>query len=136
MPKDIRQTVTLPASPAEVYEALMDSRKHAAFTGQAAEISGEVGGSISAGDGYISGTNLELVPGRRIVQAWHASDWPEGIISTATFDLAADGQRTRLTFRHSGVPDGAYEDIRTGWHEFYWKPLKAWLVSHRERQAD
>ena len=33
MPKTIRQTATFKASPRAVYEALMDSRKHAAFTG-------------------------------------------------------------------------------------------------------
>ena len=33
MTKEIRHKVTLPATPAQVYAALMDERKHARFTG-------------------------------------------------------------------------------------------------------
>ena len=33
MPKTIRQSVTIKASPRAVYDALMDSRRHTAFTG-------------------------------------------------------------------------------------------------------
>jgi uncharacterized protein YndB with AHSA1/START domain len=39
MSKIIQQTITFQIPPHEVYEALMDSVKHAAFTGAAAEIS-------------------------------------------------------------------------------------------------
>ncbi len=74
----IRQSVTFKATPHEVYEALMDSRKHARFTHEPARISRKVGGAFSAYSGYITGTNLELVPDKKIVQAWHAQDWPEG----------------------------------------------------------
>ena len=45
MPKTIRQSVTFKATPHAVYEALMDSRKHARFTGDAASISRKVGGT-------------------------------------------------------------------------------------------
>lgn len=44
----IRQTVTLKASPRDVFEMLMDSRKHAKFTGASAIISRTVGGAIRA----------------------------------------------------------------------------------------
>ena len=94
MSKIIKQTVTFKASPHEVYEALMDSKKHAAFTGGKASISREVGGSIMAYDEYITGKNIELVPDQKIVQDWRAVDWPEGYYSRVTFVLTA-------------VPDGA-----------------------------
>jgi uncharacterized protein YndB with AHSA1/START domain len=132
MPRTIRQQVTLPGTPHEVYEALMDSATHTAFTGDAADITREVGGRFTAGDGYISGINLELAPDARIVQQWHASDWSEEAQSRATFALAPVPGGTRLTFTHSGVPDEAYEEIRSGWVEFYWEPLKAWLQSRRK----
>jgi activator of HSP90 ATPase len=125
MSKLIRQQVTIHASPHEVYEALMDSRKHAEFTGDEADISREVGGSFTAGSGYISGTNLELVPDGKIVQAWHASDWPEGHMSRVTFRMTAAQGGTRLDFTHSGVPVEHYDDIKQGWIDYYWIPLKA-----------
>lgn len=70
MARTIRQSVTVGATPEQVYEALMNSKKHAKFTGAAAKISRKVGGKISAYDGYISGTNVELVENKKIVRMW------------------------------------------------------------------
>lgn len=123
----IRQSVTFRATPHAVYEALMDSRKHARFTGDQAQISRKVGGAISAYGDYITGTNLELVPDEKIVQAWHASDWPEGHLSRVIFKLTPIKGGTRLTFTHRGVPDKEIASIKQGWIEHYWQPLKALL---------
>ncbi len=133
MAKIIRQVVTFEASPHEVYEALMDSKKHSAFTGDQASISRQVGGSIQAGDGYVSGTNLELIPDQKIVQAWRGSDFPEGVISKATFSLKDVDGGARLTFTHSGVPDELFDSIKNGWVEFYWQPLAAWLAKQTRK---
>jgi len=76
--RTIRQQVTFKASPHELYELLMDEKKHGQFTRSRTTISRKVGGKISSGDGYIDGINLELVPDKKIVQSWRASDWPEG----------------------------------------------------------
>ncbi len=133
MSKIIRQVVTFKASPHEVYEALMDSKKHTAFTGDKASISRQVGGSIQAGDGYVSGTNLELIPDQKIVQAWRGSDFPEGVMSKATFSLKDVDGGTRLTFSHSGVPDELFDSIKNGWVEFYWQPLAAWLAKQARK---
>ena len=59
--RTIRQTITLDASPHDVYEMLMDEKKHARFTGGAAQISRDVGGAFVTNDGYSTGTNKELV---------------------------------------------------------------------------
>ena len=123
----IRQSVTLKAAPHEVYEALMDSRKHARFTHDKARISRQVGGAFTAYGDYISGTNLELVPDRKIVQAWHAADWPEGHLSRVTFKLARIKGGTRLSFTHTGVPESEVESLKQGWIDNYWLPLKAML---------
>ena len=123
----IRQSVTFQATPHAVYEALMDSRKHAKFTQAPAKISRKVGGAFSAYGDYITGTNLELIPDEKIVQAWHASEWPEGHLSKVTFKLAPVAGGTRLTFTHSGVPDEFVDDIRQGWIDNYWVPMKAML---------
>jgi activator of HSP90 ATPase len=127
MAKLIQQTVTFKAGPHEVYEALMDSAKHAAFSAGAAEISREVGGGFSAYDGYISGKNLKLISDREIVQSWRAVDWPEGKFSTVTFILLPIPEGTRLNFTHADVPDGTEEEFTQGWIDNYWTPLKAML---------
>jgi uncharacterized protein YndB with AHSA1/START domain len=87
MPNIIHQTIFFKASPHEVYQALMDTTKHAEFTGGEARISDQVNGEIMAYDGYITGKNIELVPDQKIVQDWRAVDWPEGIFSRVTFEF-------------------------------------------------
>lgn len=125
--KTIRQSVTFKASPHEVYEALMDSRKHARVTGSKARISRKVGGKFAAYDGYIEGVNLNLVPDKKIIQSWRGSDWPKGHYSRATFSLKKVKNGTCLTFTQSGVPDEHCDDVSQGWRDYYWKPMKEML---------
>ena len=70
MGKTINQLITFKASTHDVYEALMDSKKHAEFTKGPAEISTEVGGAFSVHGEYITGENLELEQDKKIVQKW------------------------------------------------------------------
>jgi activator of HSP90 ATPase len=127
MSRIIKQTVTFKASQHDVYEALMDSKKHAAFTGGKAAISRQVGGIISAGDGYIAGKNIELVPDKKIVQSWRAVDWSEGVFSTVTFKFTPIPEGTRLDFTHVDVPEGTEEEFTQGWIDNYWEPMKTFL---------
>jgi activator of HSP90 ATPase len=125
--KTIKQSVTIKASPHDVYEALMDSKKHAEFTGGKATISRKVGGKFSAFDGYAKGVNLELVPDKKIVQSWRAEDWPEGHYSQATFAFIKVEDGTKLTFTQTGVPDDQYDSVAQGWKDYYWAPMKEML---------
>ena len=127
--RDIEQTVTFNASPHEVYESLMDPARHSRFTQAEANVSREVGGHFTAYGGALSGTNLELVPDKRIVQAWRADDegWPRDHYSTATFSFEQLGSGTRLHFTQTGVPEACYEDIAQGWQQCYWSPMKEFL---------
>jgi activator of HSP90 ATPase len=124
--KDIRQSVTFKAGPHAVYELLMDSRKHAKIMGDEAKISRKVGGKFTVGT-YIEGVQVELVPDEKIVQTWRYEDWPKGHFSKATFSLKALDGKTRLTFTQTGVPAKFYEDIKQGWIDYYWTPMKAIL---------
>lgn len=123
--KTIKQTRTFAASAKDLYEAIMDSRKHSKFTGAPAKISTKVGGAFSVHSGYATGRNLELKPNKKIVQSWHASDWPEDQYSVVTFAFSLAGKgKTKLTFTHSGVPEDQVADIKQGWIDYYWTPLK------------
>lgn len=136
MPKTIRQTVTIKASPHAVYEALMDSRKHAAFSRLPARISRKPGGTFTAYGPYLSGVNLELVPDKKIVQFWRSKNWPRFHYSTVTFALEKVKDGTRLRFTQLGVPDNDYQAKKRGWVKSYWQPMKAMLESSgRRREA-
>lgn len=127
--RDIRQTVTIRAKPNDVYDALMTTRGHAAFTGAPARISNRVGGTFTAWDGYITGRNVELVRGKKIVQAWKPEEesWPSDYYSTVTYELTAIPAGTRLRFTHSGVPPEHVGHLAQGWKDHYWAPLKTYL---------
>src|ERR1700758_2936055 len=101
----IHQEVRFAAAPARVYDALTRSSEHAAFTGAPAELSVDEGEPFAAYGGHLPGRNIELQPGKRIVQAWRAKTWPEGVFSIARFELTGDGAATRLVFEQDGVPD-------------------------------
>jgi activator of HSP90 ATPase len=125
--KTIRQSVIFKARKHEVYEELMDSEKHSELTGSIAKISRKIGDKFTVYDGDIEGVTLELIPDQKIVQSWRYSDWPEDHYSKATFSLREISDGTRLTFTQSGVPEEFYDDIRQGWWDYYWEPMKEML---------
>jgi uncharacterized protein YndB with AHSA1/START domain len=126
----IRQTVWLPAPPEAVYAALMTTRGHRSFTGAPARISPKVGGTFMAWGGYIHGTNLKLVAGKRIEQSWRPTDetWPKGHLSKVSFSLSPSKGGTKLTFVHSEVPKEHVGHLSGGWKKSYWDPLRKYLA--------
>jgi activator of HSP90 ATPase len=125
--KTLHQSVKLQANLHDVYEALMDSKKHAEFTGAKATISPKKGGKFSTFDDWATGENLELVPDKKIVQSWRGADWPKGHYSVATFELKPAGKGTQLDFTQTDIPEEVYDDIAQGWVDWYWDKLKVYF---------
>jgi activator of HSP90 ATPase len=123
----IHQEVDLNASPQRVYQALLDPKQFASFSGRPAEIDPAVGGTFSLFKGHIIGRNLELVPNQRIVQAWRVVTWPDGAYSIARFELKLQGSGTRIIFDHIGYPSGLHDHLAEGWQENYWSTLKKYF---------
>lgn len=128
MCKTIKQRVKFKADPATVYDLLADSRKHTAITGRRAVISRKIGGTFTLGEREVTGINVDLVPGRRIVQAWRHRRFPEGIFSMAavTLKLTPDGG-TELVLVHRGVPKDLIPETEQAWRDQYWDRMKAYL---------
>lgn len=126
--KAIKQKAFIPASPAEVYDAFIDPKKHAAFTGGKATCDPKVGGKMTTWDGYIRGKNLKLVKGKRIQQEWITTDWIDGYpASTLDLSFSKKGTGTELTMIHSNVPAGLASSFATGWKDHYWTLLKKYF---------
>ncbi|WXG46801.1 MAG: SRPBCC family protein [Candidatus Atabeyarchaeum deiterrae] len=124
----IRDKVVIAATPDEVYDAYMDAKKHAAFTGSKATCDPKIGGKFTAWDGYISGKNLELEKGKKIVQEWVTTDWLDGYLpSKLELTLSKIKGGTELSMVHSNVPEEQAEDIKQGWVDFYWAPMKKYF---------
>ena len=127
--KSIKQTITFDAPAHKVYDLIMDQKKHAAFTGSKVIMSKKVKGKFDVFDGYCRGYNIELIEGEKIVQAWHFQEegWPENHYSICTFHFKPEGTKTQLTFTQHGVPEHKVEELKNGWKQFYWNPMKAYL---------
>ena len=131
--KTIKQTVTFKASPHDVYEALMDAKRHAEFTGGKATISRKLGGKFSVFDGYAEGINVELEQDKKIIQTWRADDWPEGHYSKVTFTFTKTAGGTKLAFTQTSVPEEFSADVAQGWKDYYWGPMKELREKYRIR---
>lgn len=93
------------------------------MTGSPAQASARVGESFSAWDGYIFGRNLELEPGRRIVQAWRTTEFqPSDPDFRLEVILEPEGKGARVTIRHSNLPPDGMQ-YKQGWVEFYFEPM-------------
>ncbi len=127
--KTLRQKIIIPnASPEEVYDAYIDQRKHADVTGASAEIEPVVGGKFVAWEGYIIGKILELEKGKRVVQEWSTTEWPEGYgPSRLELSFKAVKEGTEITLVQENVPEEDATDYDEGWYEFYWDPMKAYF---------
>jgi uncharacterized protein YndB with AHSA1/START domain len=114
-----------PVSPEVVYDTWLDSEGHAAMIGTTASASKEVGAEFMAHDGYISGKNLELIPGKLIRQTWRTQEFdasdPD---SDLKISLTPEGSGTRLTLKHTNLPDHGMR-YKDGWVEHYFAPMKA-----------
>ncbi|MFH0748821.1 MAG: SRPBCC family protein [Candidatus Bathyarchaeota archaeon] len=124
----IKQKVVIPTTPNDVYDALIDAKKHSAFTGSKAICDPKVGGKFTAWDGYIKGKNLELDKGKKIVQEWMTTEWPSGYPpSRLELTLRKINDATEISMVHSNVPAEQVDNYTQGWTDFYWKPLKEYF---------
>jgi uncharacterized protein YndB with AHSA1/START domain len=130
MPTDqIEIARILPATPEQIYAAWLDADAHGAMTGGPATVeSTEVGGRFTAWGGYIDGSHLALEPARRIVQSWRSDDFPpEALDSRLEVLLEPAPGGTRITLRHTDLPEGHGPGLLEGWDEHYLEPMRRYF---------
>ena len=131
MAKSIKQIVKFDAPTEVVYSLLMDSKKHSAFSEAPAKVSNKIGGRVSCYGGYIDAINIELNPGKKIIQAWRGSDWKAGDWSLVVYNLKNKGKKTELTFEQHGIPNEHVKHINKGWHEHYWTKMNDYINDNK-----
>ena len=132
--ESIHQEVVVKATSKRVYEALTDPKQFTSVmtfspvkNPPPAQIGRAAGESFTLFGGHIVGRHVELVPFRRIVQAWRVEDWDAGVYSIAKFDFTDQGPQTTIVFDHTGFPKGKADHLAEGWHLNYWKPLEKYF---------
>lgn len=125
MASDFVVTAEFSELPQVLYDAWLDSDEHTKMTGSPARVSAEAGGEFQAWDGYLWGKNLELEPGKRIVQSWRTSEFDDSEEDSQIeilFDANNQGG-TKITLRHSKLPTHGAQ-YEPGWQESYFEPMK------------
>ena len=129
MTSRIRLDAVFEVDASRLYDILLDSDQFSAFTGGApAHIDASEGGAFSMFGGVITGRNIELARHKRIVQAWRAGNWPEGVFSIVRFDIVGEGAGSRLTLTHTGFPEDMQGHLESGWAKMYFEPLRAYTA--------
>jgi len=130
----IHQEALIAAPPQRVFELLTSSALFGAATGMPAQVTAREGESFSAFGGRVEGRQVELVPGRRVVQAWrfgaaHPTPWEPGVYSMVRFSLEPMGAGTRLVIDHTGIPAEWIEHIAGGYPTFYQEPIARFFAN-------
>jgi activator of HSP90 ATPase len=63
------------------------------------------------------GTNLEVIPNKKIVQEWCYENWTTP--SKVTFTIKAKGKGSVVTLIHEDVPEESFKSISEGWDLYY-----------------
>ena len=127
--KTINQKVIITnATPAQIYNGLLDSSMHSKFTGGKAKITNKTGDTFTAWDEYITGKNVELIPDKKIVQEWKCTEFSDTAqVSTLTLKFKKVPGGTEIIMEHANVPVDLYNDLNKGWIDHYWKPMQKYF---------
>lgn len=129
MPRTITMAVHLPCPAARLYRMYLDPKQHAAFTGAPVRIAARAGAAFEAFGGALSGTILQVIPNRLIVQSWRSVKFPRRDLDSTlvlSFWPATGGGRIDLT--HVNVADSDYTGVSEGWSRYYWIPWRQYLT--------
>lgn len=126
----VTMAVEFPASPARLYRMYLDPKQHAAFTGSPVTIAARAGAKFEAFGGALSGTILQLVPNRLIVQSWRSTHFGRRDTDSTlvlSFCKVEGGGRIELT--HVNVADVDFAGVSEGWSTYYWVPWRQYLTN-------
>lgn len=128
MTESISVSAVLPATPKQIYDAWLSSKGHTDMTGGEAQCTAKIGATFTAWDGYIEGKNLELEQGKRIVQSWRTSEFPETAEDSRLEILLEKAKGgTKITLNHTNIPKGQGKQYKQGWHDHYFEPMKEYF---------
>lgn len=119
------QVIEWQAPAKEVFEALTDQPRIAAYTRAQAVYEKREGGNFSFLNGAITGTITKLVEPSTIHLKWRADNWPNDKFSSVQLVLDPISQGvTSLRMTQTDVPANDLERTKIGWQQNFWEPIK------------
>lgn len=120
--RELLASFKINATTTEVYQALTNQLTLELWTGYPAVMNPSEGSEFELWDGDISGINLEFETNHKIVQEWYFGE--QEAKSIVTMILKPRGRITIIGLIHTNIPDEAYDNIKKGWFEIYFRSLK------------
>jgi uncharacterized protein YndB with AHSA1/START domain len=114
----------------------LDPKQHAAMTGAPVKIAAKAGAKFEAFGGALTGTVLQVVPNRLIVQSWRSTHFGRrDLDSTLVLSFWPDPGGGRIELMHVNVADGDFAGVSAGWSKYYWVPWREYLMRPGKRIA-
>lgn len=136
MPRIITLAAVLPRPPARLYAMYLNPREHAAFTGAPVKIAARAGARFEAFEGTLTGTILQVVSNRLIVQSWRSTNFGKrDLDSTLVLSFWPDPAGGRIELTHVNVADTDFAGVSEGWLKYYWTPWRAHLEKTSRSQT-
>ena len=123
--KDLRKTIHIKVPLEEVFNAITNPLTIELWSGYDARMESTPGSEFSMFDGDITGWIKTIEPPTVLEQVWDFGDQDNE--SLVRIELFEDSGKTRLELNHSNIPDEAFENIVSGWKNYYLGALKAYL---------
>ena len=125
----ITLAVDLPAKPTRLYDMYVNAKQHSAFTGAPVKIAARVGARFEAFGGVLSGTILQVVPKRLIVQSWRSTNFGKrDVDSTLILRFLPNGKSGRIELTQVNVAERDFGGVSEGWQKYYFVPWRAYLT--------
>lgn len=122
-------SVKLHCSAKDVFTGWLNDTVHSEFTGGGvAKTSPNEGGAFSSRDGYITGTNVEIFPYKKIIQKWRTTDFSaddEDSVIELFFTYKDD--HTLVSITHTNLPEGTGDDYKKSWKDNYFSFMKKYF---------
>ena len=125
--KELKKTIHIKVPREEVFNALVNPLTIELWSGFQAKMEPVPGTQFSIFEGDITGTIKTVDPPQLLEQVWDFGEQPEE--SLVRYELFTEGNKTRLELSHVNIPEEAFENIETGWKEYFLGALKSYLES-------
>lgn len=123
--KNLKKTIHIKVPREEVFNAITNPLTIELWSGFEARMENTPGSKFSMFEGDITGTIRVIDPPVLLEQAWDFGEQPAD--SIVRIELFEEAGKTRLELSHTNIPEEAYNNIATGWKEYYLGAMKSYL---------
>jgi activator of HSP90 ATPase len=121
----IKKHYEISATLPRVWQAFIDQTEISDWGGGPVIMDDIVGTKFSLWGGDIHGTNIEVIPEKRLTQDWYGGDWDKA--SRVIFTFSERNGKTIIDLIHKGVPVGEEAEFDSGWDDYYLGAIKKYL---------